>query len=164
MLFKISVCTSKRTPYFTITKINWLTLFKFNNAPVPHDLTSRPGFATRGGNYECVELVVRDNRDGWPSVLELASIYNSDLPKRLVVAKLVNKFPPFIEPQASIPSSQESCTGPYLQPVGSNMHIHIPLPTKIFFQFLFPHVLHTHLITSAWSDRPVYSSVTWSPS
>jgi hypothetical protein len=28
MLFKNSVRTSKRTPYFTITKINWLTLFK----------------------------------------------------------------------------------------------------------------------------------------
>jgi hypothetical protein len=32
MLFKNPVRTSKRTPYFTITKINWLTLFKFNNA------------------------------------------------------------------------------------------------------------------------------------
>jgi hypothetical protein len=30
MLFKNSVRTSKRTPYFTITEINWLTLFKFN--------------------------------------------------------------------------------------------------------------------------------------
>jgi len=30
MLFKNSVRTSKRTPHFTITKINWLTLFKFN--------------------------------------------------------------------------------------------------------------------------------------
>jgi hypothetical protein len=30
MLFKNSVRTSKRTPRFTITKINWLTLFKFN--------------------------------------------------------------------------------------------------------------------------------------
>jgi hypothetical protein len=30
ILFKNSVRTSKRTPYFTITKINWLTLFKFN--------------------------------------------------------------------------------------------------------------------------------------
>jgi hypothetical protein len=29
-LFKNSVRTSKRTPHFTITKINWLTLFKFN--------------------------------------------------------------------------------------------------------------------------------------
>jgi hypothetical protein len=29
MLFKNPVRTSKRTPYFTITKINWLTLFKF---------------------------------------------------------------------------------------------------------------------------------------
>jgi hypothetical protein len=28
MLFKNSVRTSKRTPYFTITKINWLTVFK----------------------------------------------------------------------------------------------------------------------------------------
>jgi len=30
MLFKNSVRTSKRTPHFTVTKINWLTLFKFN--------------------------------------------------------------------------------------------------------------------------------------
>jgi len=28
MLFKNSVRTSKRTPHFTITTINWLTLFK----------------------------------------------------------------------------------------------------------------------------------------
>jgi hypothetical protein len=28
ILFKNSVRTSKRTPNFTITKINWLTLFK----------------------------------------------------------------------------------------------------------------------------------------
>jgi hypothetical protein len=28
MLFKNSVRTSKRTPHFTITKINWLMLFK----------------------------------------------------------------------------------------------------------------------------------------
>jgi hypothetical protein len=28
VLFKNSVRTSKRTPHFTITKINWLTLFK----------------------------------------------------------------------------------------------------------------------------------------
>jgi hypothetical protein len=28
MLFKNSVRTSKRTPYFTITKINWVMLFK----------------------------------------------------------------------------------------------------------------------------------------
>jgi len=30
MLFKNSVRTSKRTPHFTITKIKWLMLFKFN--------------------------------------------------------------------------------------------------------------------------------------
>jgi hypothetical protein len=28
MLFKYSVRTSKRTPHFTITEINWLMLFK----------------------------------------------------------------------------------------------------------------------------------------
>jgi hypothetical protein len=28
MLFKNPVRTSKRTPHFTITEINWLTLFK----------------------------------------------------------------------------------------------------------------------------------------
>jgi hypothetical protein len=28
MLFKNSARTSKRTPHFTITRINWLTLFK----------------------------------------------------------------------------------------------------------------------------------------
>jgi hypothetical protein len=31
MLFKNPVRTSKRTPHFTITKINWLTVFKFKN-------------------------------------------------------------------------------------------------------------------------------------
>jgi len=35
MLFKNSVRTSKRTPHFTITKINWLTLFKFKRADRP---------------------------------------------------------------------------------------------------------------------------------
>jgi hypothetical protein len=30
MLFNNPVRTSKRTPHFTITTINWLTLFKFN--------------------------------------------------------------------------------------------------------------------------------------
>jgi hypothetical protein len=30
MLFKNPVRTSKRTLHFTITKINWLTVFKFN--------------------------------------------------------------------------------------------------------------------------------------
>jgi hypothetical protein len=30
ILFKNPVRTSKRTPHFTITKINWLTLFKFS--------------------------------------------------------------------------------------------------------------------------------------
>jgi hypothetical protein len=28
MIFKNSVLTAKKTPHFTITKINWLTLFK----------------------------------------------------------------------------------------------------------------------------------------
>jgi len=32
MLFKNSVRTSKRTPHFTITKINWLKLFKLRTA------------------------------------------------------------------------------------------------------------------------------------
>jgi hypothetical protein len=36
MLFKNSLCTSKRTPYFTITKINWLTLFKFKSTTAVH--------------------------------------------------------------------------------------------------------------------------------
>jgi hypothetical protein len=35
MLFKNSVRTSKRTPHFTITKINWLTLFKFKQKITP---------------------------------------------------------------------------------------------------------------------------------
>jgi hypothetical protein len=28
MLFKNSVCTSKKTPHFIVTKINWLMVFK----------------------------------------------------------------------------------------------------------------------------------------
>jgi hypothetical protein len=35
MLFKNSVRTSKKTPHLTITKINWLTLFKFNQKKPP---------------------------------------------------------------------------------------------------------------------------------
>jgi len=31
ILFKNPVRTSKRTPHFTITKINWLTLFKLTD-------------------------------------------------------------------------------------------------------------------------------------
>jgi hypothetical protein len=34
MLFKNSVRTSKRTPHLTITKINWLMLFKFNTGVI----------------------------------------------------------------------------------------------------------------------------------
>jgi hypothetical protein len=30
IMFRNPVRTSKRTPHFTITKIDWLTLFKFN--------------------------------------------------------------------------------------------------------------------------------------
>jgi len=39
MLFKNSVRTSKRTPHFTITKINWLTLFKFNHSTMTFGYT-----------------------------------------------------------------------------------------------------------------------------
>jgi len=46
MLFKNSVRTSKRTPHFTITKINWLTLFKeiiavYNKSHEAHKYTLR---------------------------------------------------------------------------------------------------------------------------
>jgi hypothetical protein len=58
MLFKNSVRTSKRTPHFTITEINWLTLFKLKkqltlsslhcyskvNFPPPLLQTPRPSF------------------------------------------------------------------------------------------------------------------------
>jgi hypothetical protein len=40
MLFKNSARTSKRTPHFTITKINWLTLFKFK--PSHHPILQLP--------------------------------------------------------------------------------------------------------------------------
>jgi hypothetical protein len=42
MLFKNPVRTSKRTPHLTITKINWLTLFKFKEQihfkPFKHEI------------------------------------------------------------------------------------------------------------------------------
>jgi hypothetical protein len=51
MLFKNSVHTSKRTPHFTITKINWLTLFKEiiavysgNHTKLTHDVWARSNY------------------------------------------------------------------------------------------------------------------------
>jgi hypothetical protein len=46
MLFKNSVRTSKRTPHFTITKINWLMMFKdvFNTKPIGIRKIGRPEF------------------------------------------------------------------------------------------------------------------------
>jgi hypothetical protein len=56
MLFKNSVRTSKRTPYFTITKINWLTLFKFSSVSVELQSTlgrtpDKTRFSRRKGFY-----------------------------------------------------------------------------------------------------------------
>jgi hypothetical protein len=41
MLFKNPVRTSKRTPHFTITTINWLTLFK-ERIPVYAENNTKP--------------------------------------------------------------------------------------------------------------------------
>jgi hypothetical protein len=46
MLFKNPVRTSKRTPHFTITKINWLTLFKFKSRSMS-DLLGAPSIHQR---------------------------------------------------------------------------------------------------------------------
>jgi hypothetical protein len=49
MLFKNSVRTSKRTPLFTITTINWLTLFKFNYGNFSFGRSEGPGLLYSGG-------------------------------------------------------------------------------------------------------------------
>jgi hypothetical protein len=54
MLFKNSVRTSKRTPHFTITMINWLTLFKFNQ---PVSLVATWGFRYKN-SLETVVLLL----------------------------------------------------------------------------------------------------------
>jgi hypothetical protein len=59
MLFKNPVRTSKRTPHFTITTINWLTLFKFKvynkKAELQHtDVAADPclsGVPRSGGSF-----------------------------------------------------------------------------------------------------------------
>jgi hypothetical protein len=71
MLFKNPVRTSKRTPHFTITKINWLTLFKFNS-----ELLQSP--------YLCVQrqaltriFLIQDCRVCWRHYLLLNVLYIS---------------------------------------------------------------------------------------
>jgi hypothetical protein len=57
MLFKNSVRTSKRTQHFTITKINWLTLFKeiitgyTENHTKPINKNASPLAAEGAGTY-----------------------------------------------------------------------------------------------------------------
>jgi hypothetical protein len=64
MIFKNSVRTSKRTPYFTITEINWLTLFKFNFyyfAGYDGQNHSQSGSAAAGdgtSSLDCLSLIV----------------------------------------------------------------------------------------------------------
>jgi hypothetical protein len=66
MLFKNSVRTSKRTPHFTITKINWLTLFKFKDgrtALLDEERAGRPATACNAVNESRVEqLLLTDRR------------------------------------------------------------------------------------------------------
>jgi hypothetical protein len=61
MLFKNSVRTSKRTPYFTITRINWLTLFKFKDLRF---YISSQSAHVGGGGYED-DIIGLDSRPCW---------------------------------------------------------------------------------------------------
>jgi hypothetical protein len=64
MLFKNPVRTSKRTPYFTITTINWLTLFKFKDGLVEVENMPHARGSTSGNqvNAEQIDCFIRDNR------------------------------------------------------------------------------------------------------
>jgi hypothetical protein len=54
MLFENSIRTSKRTPHFTITKINWLTLFKFNTSGL---VVSVADYKHRGPGFDSLALL-----------------------------------------------------------------------------------------------------------
>jgi hypothetical protein len=56
MVFKNSVRTSKRTPHFTITTINWLTLFKFK--PIEETLAGHGGGSLRRASKSATERIL----------------------------------------------------------------------------------------------------------
>jgi hypothetical protein len=61
MLFKDPVRTSKRTPHLTITKINWLTLFKEIIA-----VYSKVTTLNESGKQSWSDLrFIARNREGW---------------------------------------------------------------------------------------------------
>jgi hypothetical protein len=66
MLFKNSVRTSKRTPHFTITNINWLMLFKEIIAVYAENYTetkqnkTKWGPSARGYNWVTILVVLYD--------------------------------------------------------------------------------------------------------
>jgi len=46
----------------------------------------------------------------------------------LTVTQLVKKFPTFMDPEGSLPCSQEYATGPYLEPDASSPHLPTAFP------------------------------------
>jgi len=51
------------------------------------------------------------------------SAWRRDLVAKLIVTQLVEKFPAFYGPEGSLPSSQQSSTGPYTDPDVSSPHL-----------------------------------------
>jgi hypothetical protein len=43
--------------------------------------------------------------------------------EKLIVTLLVKKFPLFMEPEISLPSSEELATGPYTEPDATSPHL-----------------------------------------
>jgi hypothetical protein len=64
MLFKNSVRTSKRTPHFTVTKINWLTLFKEIIAV----------YSERRVRINCGFMTMRESRITWSKLTAVVLI------------------------------------------------------------------------------------------
>jgi len=48
--------------------------------------------------------------------------------EKLVVAQLVDKLPAFVEPEASLPCSQQPATGPSREPGEFGPHLLTPFP------------------------------------
>jgi len=57
---------------------------------------------------------------------------NRDLPETLLNTQLFMKFPPFMEPEVSLPCSQEPVNGPYSEPEFSSSQLPTLCPQDSF--------------------------------